>query len=262
MPSGEKPKTVAVLRPGALRRKPLVSVLELYGTIGAVGVSRRSLSHHKTVSAIEAAFKPRRLSAVALAINSPGGSAVQSRLIHGSIRRAAERRKIPVYAFIEDAGASGGYILALAADEIYADGSSVIGSIGALAATFGFNEAIARLGVERRVYAAGEHKAALDPFRPENPEDVLRLKEALDDIHRQFIELVRERRGARLSGASDTFSGAFWTAKGALDRGLIDGVRQFGDFVREKFGEDVRIRRFSPERLSLLRRLFSGTGGT
>lgn len=237
---------------------PRVNVIELSGAIGQSAPGMRSLNHAKLESVIEAAFKPKRLAAVALAINSPGGSPVQSRMIYSAIRAAAAKKNTPVLAFIEDVGASGGYMLALAADEIYADESSIVGSIGVIAATFGFQEAIARLGIERRVHTAGESKSQLDPFRREDPADVERLKRILEDIHAQFIALVKERRGAKLYADAETFSGAFWTAGPARDRGLIDGTARLGEFLKARFGEDVKIRKTAPQKGSLLRRLFGG----
>jgi serine protease SohB len=238
--------------------RPLVTVLELQGVIGQTAPARRALTYAKVEGAIEAAFKPANLAAVALAINSPGGSPVQSRMICSAIRRAAEKKKKPVYAFIEDLGASGGYMLALAGDEIYADQSSVIGSIGVIAASFGFQEAIARFGVERRVHVAGALKSQLDPFRREDPADVGRLKDILEDMHRQFIDLVKERRGEKLSADSDIFEGAFWTAAPAASRGLIDGTAHLADFMRARYGENVKLRRIAPGPVSLVRRLFGG----
>ena len=255
----KKPKTLlATLRRRApfLRGRALVTQLELKGVIGGTLAGGRGLSHAKVADAIAAAFKPKRLAAVALSINSPGGSPVQSRLIYQAIRREADKKKAPVYAFVEDVGASGGYILALAADEIYADASSVIGSIGVISAGFGFHEAIARLGVERRIHTAGESKSQLDPFRREDPKDVERLKAVLDDLHEQFIGLVRERRGARLAAADDLFSGAFWSAGPAASRGLIDGTAHLIDFLRGRFGDDVKIRKVSLGGVPLVRRLF------
>lgn len=241
-------------------RRPLVTVIELAGVIGQLGPARKGLTLTRVESVIEAAFKPRRLAAVALSINSPGGSPVQSRLIHAAIRRQAEKKKIPVYAFIEDVGASGGYILALAGDEIYADASSVVGSIGVISAGFGFHELIGRHGVERRLYVAGENKSLLDPFRREDPKDVARLQSILDDMHAQFIDLVKVRRGERLGGQDDIFTGAFWTAGQAKERGLVDGIAHLGDFMRARFGEDVKLKKMTPDRGSLLRRLIGGEG--
>ena len=241
---------------------PLVTVLELNGAIGASGGLGRGLSAAKLAPLIEAAFKPDKLDAVALAINSPGGSPVQSNLIHGAIRAAAAKKKVPVIAFVEDVAASGGYILAIAADEIYADPSSIVGSIGVVSAGFGFDEAIAKLGVERRVHTAGESKSQLDPFKPESPEDVARLDAILAELHRIFIDLVKQRRGGALKdGFEDTFTGAFWPAAGAQARGLIDGTGRLNDFLKSRFGEDVRIRRISA-RTSPLKRLTGAAGSS
>ncbi len=236
---------------------PLVTVIELNGVIGAAGPGRKGLSLHRLEKSIEAAFKPGNLSAVALAINSPGGSPVQSRLIYGMIRRLAGEKEIPVLAFVEDVGASGGYILSVAGDEIYADESSVVGSIGVIAGGFGFNEAIEKLGIERRIHTAGENKSSLDPFKPEDPEDVARLQKILDDLHRQFIDLVKSRRSDKLADDKEIFSGAFWTAPKAKELGLIDGTAQLGDFLRARYGKDVKIKRISPSGGSLLKKLLS-----
>lgn len=238
---------------------PLVTVIDLAGVIGDVsGPGRKGMSLKRLEKSLDSAFKPGKLAAVALAINSPGGSPVQSRLILSAIRRHAKEKEVPVLAFIEDVGASGGYILALAGDEIYADESSVVGSIGVISGGFGFHEAIRRLGVERRVYTAGENKSMLDPFQPEDPKDIERLEKILADLHEQFKMLVRERRGDRLKDDPELFSGAVWTGPDAKERGLIDGIAQLGEFLREKFGEDVKIKRISPEGGSLLKKLLTG----
>lgn len=237
---------------------PLVTVIELNGVIGADGPGRKGLSLKRLEKTIEAAFKPGKLAAVALAINSPGGSPVQSRLILNDIRRRAAEKEVPVLAFIEDVGASGGYILALAGDEVYADESSIVGSIGVIAGGFGFVEAIDKLGVERRVHTAGENKSTLDPFKPENPEEVARLQTILDELHDQFIALVRARRPGKLAEDPKIFSGEFWTAPKAKELGLIDGTAQLGDFLRSRFGKDVKVKRMAPDGGSLLRKLLSG----
>ncbi|MAW78876.1 MAG: S49 family peptidase [Parvularcula sp.] len=240
---------------------PLVTVIELNGVIGELGAGRKGLTLKKVEKAIENAFKPGSVKAVALAINSPGGSPVQSRLIMNAIRAEAAKKETPVLAFIEDVGASGGYILAAAGDEIYADESSIVGSIGVISGGFGFPEALKKIGVERRIYTAGENKSTLDPFKPEDPQDVARLETMLDDLHKQFISLVKERRGAKLSDDPELFSGRFWTGVMARDKGLVDGTAQLGDFLRDRFGKDVKIKRISPESGSLLKRLMGGEAG-
>jgi serine protease SohB len=220
-----------------------VAVLRLDGVIGGRGLSRRGLNLAGMADAIERAFKLRHLSAVALAVNSPGGSPVQSALIAGRIRALAEEKEIPVYAFCEDAAASGGYWLACAGDEIYAQGASIVGSIGVVSAGFGFPDLLAKIGVERRVHTAGGRKAILDPFRPENSDDVDQLKDIQEDVHEQFIEFVRARRGDRLDASDDVlFSGEFWTGRRALALGLIDGIGDLRGVLRTKFGEKVRLR--------------------
>ena len=240
--------------------RPRVSVLELTGVIGAVGGGRKGLALSRLEKVIEEAFAPDGLDAVALAINSPGGSPVQSRLILQKIRRLSEQKKVPVLAFIEDVGASGGYILALAADEIYADESSIVGSIGVISSGFGFHEAIARYGIERRVYTAGTAKSKLDPFQPEQDEDVEKLTILLGELHEQFIALVNDRRGSKLNPADgeDLFNGDIWVGPAAKKRGLIDGTAQLGEFLDARFGKTVKVKRYALDGGSLLKRLFSG----
>ena len=222
---------------------PVVGVLRIAGVIGQLGPMRRGLSLAGLADAIERAFKFRNLRAVALAINSPGGSPVQSALIAGRIRALADEKGVPVYAFAEDVAASGGYWLACTADEIFAAESSIIGSIGVLTSGFGFAGLIRRLGVERRLHTAGEHKAMLDPFLAEKPEDVERLEGIQREVHESFKTQVRERRGARLAAPEDElFGGEFWTGRKARELGLIDGLGDLRTVMREKFGDHVRLR--------------------
>lgn len=220
----------------------MVAVVRLTGVIGAVSPIRGGIDLAAVAGALEGAFTRKGVKAVALAINSPGGSPVQSSLIYKRIRALAAEKKLPVYAFAEDVAASGGYMLACAADEIYADESSVIGSIGVVSAGFGFTGLIDKLGVERRVHTSGESKAMLDPFKPEVAEDVERLKALQAEVHEGFKNLVRRARGDRLGTADDLFTGAFWAASGALSRGLIDGIGDLRGTLREKFGDDVKLR--------------------
>jgi signal peptide peptidase SppA len=243
------------------RPRPTVGVLRLAGVIGGHGIARGvGLSAERLEAAIARAFRGRGMVAVALAINSPGGSAVQSALIANRIRAAAAERKVPVIAFAEDVAASGGYWLACAADEIYADAASIVGSIGVIAAGFGFQDLLARHGIERRVHTAGAHKGMLDPFRPEAAEDVARLRAIQDDVHAQFKDMVRARRGDRLKGEeAELFGGAFWSGREALALGLIDGIGDLRGVMRERFGEKVRFREVGARRGLLRRRL--GFGG-
>ena len=244
------------------RDAPLVSVLRLAGIVGRVGALRGgSVTLANMERAIDRAFAPRRLAAVALAVNSPGGSPVQSALIARRIRARADERGVPVLAFAEDVAASGGYWLACAGDEIYADENSIVGSIGVIASGFGFVEAIARHGVERRVHTAGARKGMLDPFRPEDPGEVERLLAVQRDMHESFIAHVRARRGRRLKGADEElFSGEFWSGRQAIALGLIDGLGDLRGVLRDRFGERVRIRPVAPRR-GLRRRIGLGPAG-
>ncbi len=241
------------------RDAPLVSVLRLAGVIGRVGPVRGgSVTLANMERAIDRAFAPKRLAAVALAVNSPGGSPVQSALIAKRIRARAEERGVPVLAFAEDVAASGGYWLACAGDEIFADENSIVGSIGVIAAGFGFVDLIARHGIERRVHTAGARKGMLDPFRPENPEEVERLRAVQRDMHETFVSHVRERRGRRLRGDDDIlFSGEFWSGRRAIELGLVDGLGDLRGVLRDRFGAGVRIRPVAVRR-GLRRRLGVG----
>ncbi|ABS62348.1 peptidase S49 [Parvibaculum lavamentivorans DS-1] len=227
--------------------KPVVAVVRLSGTIGPSQPLRGGLNLAAVAAPLEAAFSMRNVKAVALLINSPGGSPVQSSLIYKRIRALAEEKSVPVYAFAEDVAASGGYMIACAADEIYADESSIVGSIGVVSAGFGFTGLIEKLGVERRVHTAGESKAMLDPFQPEREEDVRRLEALQLDVHENFKKLVRGARGERLKADDPAiFSGEFWAGQGAVERGLIDGLGDVRSKMRSLFGENVKLRLVSP----------------
>lgn len=238
---------------------PLVPVVRLAGLIAPPGglTGGRTLNLSGVAGALEAAFSVKAAPAVALAINSPGGSPVQSALIHDRIRELAIEKKKPVLAFVEDVAASGGYWLALAGDEIFADASSIVGSIGVISAGFGFNEAIARLGIERRVHAQGRAKSMLDPFQPERPEDVARLEALQKEIHARFIDHVRTRRQGRLKEPhpEGLFEGEIYTGAKAAEFGLVDGIGHIRTVLRGRFGEKVKLRVFGAERSWLRRRL-------
>jgi signal peptide peptidase SppA len=237
-------------------RHPLVPVIRLTGPIGMVTPLRSGLMLSELARPLEKAFKIRRAAAVAISINSPGGSPVQSRLIYKRIRDLAEEHEKPVFVFIEDVGASGGYMLALAGDEIVADSTSIVGSIGVVAATFGFDKAIDKLGIDRRVYTSGNRKLTLDSFQPEKPEDVRRIKAIQKDVHSVFIDMVKARRGDALKGSDRLlFSGEFWTGAKALDLGLIDRLGDLKGVMRERYGDKVRLVPISTGRGGLLRRL-------
>ena len=228
---------------------PVVPVVRLSGVIGVSTPLRPGLMLATTARSLERAFSTRNARAVALVINSPGGSPAQSHLIHRRIRQLAEEKKIPVLAFIEDVGASGGYMLACAADEIICDQYSIVGSIGVVGGSFGFPKLLDKLGIERRLYTSGEHKVMLDPFLPEKPDDVKRYKAIQKDIHQHFIALVKGRRGARLKGAEKTlFSGEFWTAQTAIELGLADSIGDLRSNLRLRYGDKVRTPLISAER--------------
>ncbi|CTQ49701.1 S49 family peptidase [Jannaschia donghaensis] len=242
-------------RPNAKR----VSVLRLQGVISGAG-GRAGLSHSSFAPLIERVFRKGKPDAVALAINSPGGSPVQSALIGAQIRRLADELSRPVHAFVEDVAASGGYWLAAAADDIWVDESSITGSIGVISASFGFPELLARYGVERRVHTAGEDKSMLDPFRPERAEDVERLKALQAQIHEHFIAHVKDRRGSKLSTDRDLFTGEIFVGKRAVEVGLVDGVAHMVPKLQELYGEKVRLS-YVGQRRPLLQRLVPGILG-
>jgi serine protease SohB len=231
-------------------RRPTVSVIRLQGAIGVGGA--RALTDAGLAPVIEAAFRAKPV-AVALQINSPGGSPVQSSLIAARIRRLSEEKRVPVYAFVEDLAASGGYWLAVAADEIFCDPGSLLGSIGVISSGFGFQDLIARIGVERRVHTAGRSKSRLDPFKPERPEDVERLDGWLSQLHDVFIAQIRSRRGTRLRDDPDLFTGEVWIGERAVSVGLADGIGHMAPVMKARFGDKVRFRRYGQRRPFLSR---------
>jgi serine protease SohB len=237
-------KTVKMLRPVLPRRfrsdVPVVPVVRLTGVIGFSTPLRPGLTLSSVAKQLDRAFAWPRARAVALLINSPGGSAVQSHLVFQRIRQLSAEKNVPVLAFVEDVAASGGYMIACAADEIVADPSSIVGSIGVIGATFGFTKLIEKIGVERRIYTSGLNKAMLDPFLPENPEHVARLKAIQEDIHASFIDLVKSRRGAKLTAPEqDLFSGEYWAARKGVEFGLVDRIGELRSSLRERYGEKV-----------------------
>jgi serine protease SohB len=244
---------VRMLRPLVPRRFrgdiPVVPVVRLSGVIGLSSPLRPGLSLAGVARPLEKAFGMSNAAAVALLINSPGGSPVQSHLIYRRIRALAEEKKRRVIAFVEDVGASGGYMIACAADEIICDLSSIVGSIGVVGGSFGFPKLMERLGIERRLYTAGEHKATLDPFLPENPDDVERLKTLQKEIHQGFIDLVKLSRGERLKGPEkDLFSGEYWAGNKAIELGLADAIGDLRSTLRSRFGEKVVMPLIGAER--------------
>lgn len=245
------------------RERPVITVLRLEGAImpgRGSPIRGGSLNMNTLQSLIDQAFKPSRLNAVVLQVNSPGGSPVQSALISDAIRKRAAEKKVPVLAFAEDVAASGGYWLLAAGDEVFAHSASIVGSIGVISASFGFHQLIQQYGVERRVHTAGERKLMLDPFSPEDEEDVVRLKAIQTSIHDQFINHVKDRRADKLNKRryKDIFSGEVFLGDEALRLGLIDQIGTMDDVLRERFGKDAQIKRLSA-RTSPIKRLVGGS---
>jgi signal peptide peptidase SppA len=242
---------------------PIVPVVRLAGTIGRVSRFQSGLTLAGTAPLLKKAFSIKPAPAVALIVNSPGGSPVQSHLIYKRIRTLAEENEKTVIVFVEDVCASGGYMIACAGDEIIVDPASIVGSIGVVTAGFGFVEAMRKIGVERRVYTSGESKVILDPFQPEKPDDVARLKAIQEEVHDHFIDIVRTRRGEILAKDRDhdIFSGQFWSGKTAVSLGLADRSGDLRSVLRERFGEKVRLKLFSTERSFFGRKGIGIAGG-
>ncbi len=243
-----------------VRKDPVVTVIRLSGAIAAG--NRGTLNDAAMAGALEKAFRRGKPAAVALVINSPGGSPAQSSLIGARIRRLADETEVPVFAFVEDVAASGGYWIAAAADEIFVDPTSIVGSIGVISAGFGFHELMARQGIERRVHTAGKDKSMLDPFRPERDEDVVRLKSLQAQLHETFIDHVKTRRGAKLSDDGDLFTGEVWIGQRAVDVGLADGIGHLVPVMKARFGDKTRFRVTGPRRPLLGRFGLSVVGET
>lgn len=228
---------------------PKVAVLRLSGIIADAGMKKGGISHASIAEQIDAAFDMKDVREIALIVNSPGGAPAQSALIATQIRDRAHDKKVPVTAFVEDVAASGGYWLALAADKIYAQPSSIVGSIGVISASFGLDEFIKRYDIKRRVHTSGRDKAMLDPFLPEKKTDVERLSKIQNEIHAQFIDWVKARRGERLKGKDeDLFEGQIWTGQSAFNAGLVDALGDMRGVMRDKYGDKVRLINLEPEK--------------
>ena len=242
-----------------VKSPPVVAVIRLQGSI-ASGGRGNNLNDASLAPFIEKAFRRGRPKAVALLINSPGGSPVQSSLITARIRRLADEKNVPVFAFVEDVAASGGYWLATAADEIWVDQSSIVGSIGVISAGFGFQELIARYGIERRVHTAGKSKSVLDSFQPEKPADVKLLNSLLQQMHETFIAQVKDRRGNRLADSAELFTGKFWVGQTGVDLGLADGIGHLVPVMKSKLGKDTRFIMYERKR-SMFQRFGASVAG-
>ena len=243
------------------KKKKIIPLIKLNGIIGNVGKFKQGIDFSGQEEIITKAFNLKKSPAVAISINSPGGSPVQSHLIHDHIRDLAKKNNKKVFVFAEDVSASGGYLIACAGDEIYANKSSIIGSIGVIYSSFGFKDLIAKIGVQRRVYTAGKNKSTLDPFLDEKEEDIKRLKNIQLDLHKDFIEVVENSRSSKLKKDKgiELFSGEFWSGKKALELGLIDGIGNVNDILKQKFGENIIIKKFEKSKSWLARKISSET---
>ena len=241
------------------KKKKIIPHIRLTGVIGSVGKFKQGIDFNGQEEIIKKAFAIKKSPAVAISINSPGGSPVQSHLIYSFIRRLAKKEKKKVIVFAEDVAASGGYLIACAGDEIYANSSSIVGSIGVISASFGFQDAIKKIGVERRVYTAGKNKSTLDPFKAEKPEDIDRLKKIQLELHSDFINVVKTSRGSKLVDVdkNNTFTGEFWSGSTSLKLGLIDGIGNADQVLKDKFGEDIVIKKLEKPKSFLAKKLSS-----
>ena len=241
------------------KKKKIIPHIKLSGVIGNVGKFRQGIDFAGQEEIIKKAFSIKKAPTVAISINSPGGSPVQSHLIHDFIRSQAKKNKKKVIIFAEDVAASGGYLIACAGDEIYANQSSIVGSIGVIYSSFGFKDLIQKIGVQRRVYTAGKNKSTLDPFMEEKQEDIERLKKIQLDLHKDFIEVVEKSRSKKLKKDSgiELFSGEFWSGRKAKELGLVDGIGNPDQILREKYGEKIIIKNFEKEKGWLSKKLSS-----
>jgi len=241
------------------KKKKIVSHIRLSGIIGSVGAFKQGINFAGQQEIIDKAFSNKKSLAVAISINSPGGSPVQSHLIYSYIKKLAKKNNKKVLVFAEDVAASGGYLIACAGDEIYANSSSIVGSIGVISASFGFQNAIKKIGIERRVYTAGQNKSSLDPFQEEKEEDIQRLKKIQLELHSDFIDVVKASRASKLIDVekNNTFTGEFWSGKTSLKLGLIDGIGNADQILKEKFGDDIVIKKFEKQKGFIAKKLSS-----
>jgi len=241
------------------KKKKIVPHIRLSGIIGSVGRFKQGINFTGQQEIIDKAFSNKKALAIAVSINSPGGSPVQSHLIYSYIKKLAKKNNKKVLVFAEDVAASGGYLIACAGDEIYANSSSIVGSIGVISASFGFQDAIKKIGIERRVYTAGKNKSSLDPFVEEKEEDVQRLKKIQLELHSDFINVVEASRGSKLvdTEKNNTFTGEFWSGSTSLKLGLIDGIGNVDQILKEKFGEDIEIKKLEKTKSFIEKKLSS-----
>jgi signal peptide peptidase SppA len=241
------------------KKKKIIPHIRLSGVIGSAGRFKQGIDFSGQQEIIKKAFSFKKSKNIAISINSPGGSPVQSHLIHDYIRQLAKKNEKKVIVFAEDVAASGGYLIACAGDEIYANSSSIVGSIGVISASFGFQDAIKKIGVQRRVYTAGKNKSTLDPFKEEKQEDIERIKKLQLEFHSDFIEVVKKSRGSKLKDPekNNTFTGEFWSGTASMKLGLIDGIGNAEQILREKFGEDIDIKKLEKPKSFIAKKLSS-----
>jgi signal peptide peptidase SppA len=241
------------------KKKKIIPHIRLSGIIGSVGRFKQGINFAGQQEIIDKAFSIKKAIAIAISINSPGGSPVQSHLIYSYIKKLSKKNNIKVIVFAEDVAASGGYLIACAGNEIYANSSSIVGSIGVISASFGFKDAIKKLGIERRVYTAGKNKSSLDPFKEEKEEDIQRIKKIQLELHSDFINVVKTSRGSKLIDyeKNNTFTGEFWSGSASLKLGLIDGIGNAEEVLREKFGEDITIKKLEKPKGFIAKKLSS-----
>ena len=241
------------------KKKIIIPHIRLAGIIGSAGRFKQGIDFSGQQEIIKKAFSFKKAKTIAISINSPGGSPVQSHLIHDYIKQLAKKNKKKVVIFAEDVAASGGYLIACAGDEIYANSSSIVGSIGVISASFGFQDAIKKIGVQRRVYTAGKNKSTLDPFKEEKEEDIERIKKLQLELHSDFIEVVKKSRGPKLKDPekNNTFTGEFWSGSASMKLGLIDGIGNAEQILREKFGEDIVIKKLEKQKSFIAKKLSS-----
>ena len=241
------------------KKKIIIPHIRLAGVIGSAGRFKQGIDFSGQQEIIKKAFSFKKAKCIAVSINSPGGSPVQSHLIHDYIKQLAKKNKKKVIIFAEDVAASGGYLIACAGDEIYANSSSIVGSIGVISASFGFQDAIKKIGIQRRVYTAGKNKSTLDPFKEENDEDIERIKKLQLELHSDFIEVVKKSRGPKLKDPekNNTFTGEFWSGSTSMKLGLIDGLGNAEQILREKFGEDIVIKKLEKQKSFIAKKLSS-----
>ena len=241
------------------KKKKIIPHIRLSGVIGSAGRFKQGIDFSGQQEIIKKAFSFKKSENIAISINSPGGSPVQSHLIHDYIRQLAKKNEKKVIVFAEDVAASGGYLIACAGDEIYANSSSIVGSIGVISASFGFQDAIKKIGIQRRVYTAGKNKSTLDPFKEEKREDIERIKKLQLELHSDFIEVVKKSRGSKLKDTekNNTFTGEFWSGTTSMKLGLIDGIGNAEQILREKFGEDIVIKKLEKQKSFIAKKLSS-----